>query len=203
MTTPDTPEPSERARANARRASAAFPVREPPSAEAVLCGICGEPAIRWQYDMTGAPPTTAGSSLGRIVRAWCKAHVGPSQPNAPEEAVPGALEAIKAVANDHTIYFENRIARIVELADAALAAVRAEPPREEGGAALEAALSELEERAGRGKDLSAEMVLEIIAAARAPGPVGGEAKTPTCDYACAVPVTITDEDGQWCAEHVQ
>ncbi len=31
---PNTPEPSERARANARRASAAFPVREPPSAVA-------------------------------------------------------------------------------------------------------------------------------------------------------------------------
>ncbi len=127
MTTPDTPEPSERARANARRASPAFPVREPPSAEAV-CTTCGaaQPIwCRWK------------GSIHRFNEPspWGGLDAAPSQF---EEAVPGATrEALEESRGEVLAWMlpgsdrdglMNDVERYVELRIAAAAA-----PVEPGG----------------------------------------------------------------------
>ncbi len=158
---------------------------EPPTAGAV-CATCG-----FQEDAQRHEPHPLGHH--------------PFVPSQPEEAVPGALEEAVSEYNEMVPHWRGcgynfdtqqacscdrgRIA--LALIAGGLAAVRAEPPRGERGGALEAVIAKLDALAKEstakyyernanhsylsGRDHALREARALLAAARAPGPVGGEA----------------------------
>ncbi len=195
MTTSETPEPSERARANARRASAAFPVREPPSAGDGTHWF-DDPDTRIELRMA-VPDANGMPTMKRydpdsetwsvILWDYAEADVRaepPREEGCPEPQPDGTPCVIRHTQDSDINHFSD-----ASLADALDELDQLTGPREEGGAALEAAREAFVQQLGywMSKDVEGGVVnfhalnrdldtIITLAAARAPGPVGGEAE---------------------------
>ncbi len=148
----------------------------PPDAACVCGADDAEPCLGSAHESRCDVTEFKGTS--------CRRHGGHKfQPVAqPEEAVPGGLSPFDASYKMvqfwlGSVTIEDREQAFADL-ETFIAAVRAEPPREEGGPALEAAWDDFERdyaMTSTEQEVARKAFDAAIAAARAPGPVGGEA----------------------------